>query len=126
MRRLMLAVVVVMALVAGLHLARADMATPFVEINNKVGDVSESHGYVLANEGDDEHFMVLVRNDSGQFLAIQATAEKGAVPTGAIGRFAVIKAEVTKASAKREVAGMQLKILGVTVVKAKPATTRGN
>lgn len=102
--------------------ASADFATPFVETKNKVGDISEGHGYVLAGESDDgPSFLVMVTSDTHQHLTILARAEKGIVPADLIGRPVVIKAEVVKAAEKLgNSAGLELKILEVKSTR-KPA-----
>jgi hypothetical protein len=102
--------------------ALADFATPFVETKNKVGDVSEGHGYVLAGDSDDgPAFLVMVTSDTQQHLTILARAEKGIVPADLIGRPVVIRAEVVKAAGKTgSAAGMELKILEVKSTR-KPA-----
>jgi hypothetical protein len=119
----------VLVMVAGLAMAwqvvRGDFATPFVEVNNKVGNVSEAHGYVLVPDGDDGPFTVLVTTDTMQYVALAATAEKGVVPAELIGRWAIIKAEVVKAPANGQTVGMQLKILGVRSAKPVAAATQG-
>ncbi|MDK1022235.1 MAG: hypothetical protein QGD90_11445 [Candidatus Hydrogenedentes bacterium] len=79
--------------------ALADGPTPFVEINNKVGDISEEHGYVVAlghKVEDSEYYLVLVVTDTMQHVVINATAEKDVVKESLIGREVIIRAEVTE------------------------------
>jgi hypothetical protein len=117
-RLIVLAMVVACAIPA--LVGRADYATPFVETNNKVGDVAEVHGYVLASDRDDGPLMVLVATDTMDYVAILAKADKGVVPPERMGRWSIIKAQVVKAPTASKALGMELKILGVR--SATPAT----
>ena len=96
----------------------ADVATPFMEINSKVGDVSEAHGYVVAlghKVEECRHYLVIVTDDCMEHIVVTSTADKNAVKEPLLGRPAIIRAEVTDRredpKAKRVV--VQLKILSV-------------
>jgi hypothetical protein len=76
----------------------ADFATPFVEINNKPGDVSVSHARVAALGPDmGSRFLVIVMNDQGQPVVLWATAKQGVLKESLLGREISIKAVITKA-----------------------------
>ena len=102
------------ALSAG-TLALADYAAPFLEINNKIGDVSEAHGYVVATGHEDStHFLVIVRTDTMEHIAIRATAGKDVVKESLLGRPVIIKAEVVDRKEDRDKRiTVQLKLLSV-------------
>jgi len=96
----------------------ADFATPFMEINNKVGDVSEAHGYVVAlghKVEDCKHYLVIVTTDCMEHIVIKSTADKNVVKEPLLGRPAIIRAEVTdrKEDPKTKRVVVQLKILSV-------------
>ena len=96
----------------------ADFATPFMEINNKVGDVSEAHGYVVAlgdNVEECKYYLVIVGTDTMEHIVIKATADKNVVKESLVGRQAIIKAEVTARNedTKTKRVVVQLKILSV-------------
>jgi hypothetical protein len=79
----------------------ADFATPFVEINNRVGDVSTSHGYVMTSGSEiNPRFFVMVMSDTMQPVVLWATAKQGVVKESLLGREIVIKAVVTKAGSR--------------------------
>ena len=64
------------------NVLEADFATPFVEVNNKVGDISEVYGYVIALSPNIEkctHFLVIVTTDCMQHVVINATAKRGLI-----------------------------------------------
>jgi general secretion pathway protein G len=78
-------------------IAMADFATPFVEINNKVGDVSEAHGYVVALGHEVEncdYYLVVVTTDTREHVVLDATADKNVVKEALLGRPVLIKAKV--------------------------------
>jgi hypothetical protein len=102
-------------ILVGLAPCRADFATPFVGINNKVGDVGMTHGYVVI-EGP-ARFLVIVITDSMNHVVLRATAEKGVVKDSVLGREVRIKASVAKA--KTPGANPELKILAVEELKCK-------
>ena len=59
------------------NVVEADFATPFMEISNKVGDISEAHGYVVSLNPDIEkstRFLVIIGTDRKQHVVIKATA----------------------------------------------------
>ena len=120
-RRVNVMLVGVVIFAGGLVLVRhalADRATPFVETTRKVGDVSESYGYVVAQRPKVEeckHYLVIVGTDTMQHVVIRATAKKGMVKESLLGRPVMIKAEVTerKKDPKTERVTVQLKILSV-------------
>jgi hypothetical protein len=98
--------------------ARADLATPFVEMNNQVGDISEAHGWVVtlgSKLEDSKYFYVIVNTDTMDQVVIGATAEKGVVKESLLGRWVIIKAQVTSLSDAPRLthANIQLKILSV-------------
>ena len=104
--------------------ALADFATPFVEINNKVGDVSEGHGYVVALGHKVEsckHFLVVVTTDCEEHIVLEATADNNVVKEPLLGRPVIIKAEVVdrKEDPKTKRATVKLKILSVKSSKKK-------
>jgi hypothetical protein len=79
--------------------AFADWATPFVEINNKLGDVSESHAYVVALGADVEtcdHYLVVVTTDCMEHIVIRATAEPGVVKESLLGRPVLVRGKVVE------------------------------
>ena len=102
-------------ILVGLAPCRADFATPFVEIHNKVGDVGMTHGYVVV-EGP-ARFLVIVMTDSMNHVVLRATAEKGVVKDSVLGREVRIKASVTKA--KTPNVNPELKILSVEGLKCE-------
>ena len=71
-----------------------DFATPFVEINNEVGDVSKAHCYVVAISHDffPVH-LVIVGTDTSEHVVIKATVAREIVKTDLLGRPVIIKAE---------------------------------
>ena len=98
--------------------ALADFATPFVEINNKVGDVSEAHGYVVALGHKVEectYYLVIVTDDCMEHIVIESTADKNVVKEPLLGRPVIIRAEVTdrKEDPETKRVIVQLKILSV-------------
>jgi hypothetical protein len=97
---------------------QADFATPFVEINNHVGDISEARGFVVARCNPVEecsHFIVIVSTDRLTFVTIGATAESDVVKNSLVGRPVIIKAEVIDdiENGKPKMYDQQLKILSV-------------
>jgi hypothetical protein len=122
-RFLVTAIAITLGWLIALTAARADWATPFAEINNKVGDVSEAHGYVVTTaENEDGPFMVIVTTDTMQSVAILARADKSAVPVERIGRWSIIKAKVVKAPTGNQATDMELQILSVRSTKPAAAT----
>jgi len=104
----------------------ADFATPFIEINNKVGDVSEAHGFVvvLSSKVEDcRSFLVIVTTDTMEHVVIRATAEKNLVKESLLGRQVIIKAEVTdrQEDPKTKRIKVQLKIHSVKSPETKKA-----
>lgn len=102
--------------------AVADFATPFLQTADKVGDVSEEHGYVVALDlemEDCKHYLVIVTNDNMQHIVIEATADKNVVKASLLGRQVTIKAQVAVREEdpdnKRVV--LKLKILSVKPLK---------
>ncbi len=99
-------------------LALTDFAVPLVEINNKVGNVAEIHGYVVAlghNVEDCKYYLVLVTNDRMEHIVISATADKNVVKESLLGRPVIIKAQVTdrKEDPKTKRVVVKLKILSI-------------
>jgi len=76
-------------------LAMADFATPFVE-TTPVGGTSKEYGYLVSLGPTGTHFLVVVKNDQMEFLALHGFAEKGVVQDSMLGRRAVIQARVLK------------------------------
>jgi hypothetical protein len=90
--------VLIIAAISITQNARADFATPFIEINNNIGDVSDAYGYVVAddnNAAECSAFLVIARTDTMDYVVIKATANKGVVAESMIGRWVIIKAQVT-------------------------------
>jgi len=99
--------------------AQADFATVFTEINNKVGDVSEAHGHVVAlgHEVDSCHnYLVIVRTDTMQYVILNATADKSVVQGPLLGRPVMIKAKVVDQTQDQQTGRVlpTLRILSVT------------
>lgn len=99
--------------------ARADFATPFIEINNKLGDVSEAQGWIV-NFLDDTApwYLIVVAGDTGQFYVLRAKAEPGIVPKELVGRSSIIKAEIVRPTTQGRQG--QVKILGVRAEDSGP------
>jgi hypothetical protein len=100
------------------NVSKADFATPFTEINNKVGDISEAHGYVAAkdpNAEDGTYFWVMVMDDCGRRVVINATAKKNVVTRSLLDKEVTIKAKVVsrKKNAKTQKMEIELEILSV-------------
>lgn len=100
------------------NVLEADFATPFVGINNKVGDISESYGYVVAldpNIGECTYFLVIVINDREQYVVINATAKKKLITQSLLGRQVIIKAKVVSRNedSKTKKVEIKLEILSV-------------
>lgn len=111
------AAILVVTTLLVIGVARADFATPFVEIQNKVGDISEGHGYVVATSNDKEPagFLVIVLTDTMEHVVIRAKADPGTVKPSLLGRPVIVKAKITK---RVEASGskpprVELKILNV-------------
>ena len=118
-------------LLTALSPCRADFATPFVEINNKMGDVSSAHGYVVAMgpEMDPQYLWVIVRTDTFEHVVLRAAAKDGVVKESLLGRWVIIKAVITKAGVKTGAGRTrpELEILSVepVQVKGKPDSSAG-
>ena len=96
----------------------ADFATPFVEINNKIGDVSVTHAHVAALGPDmGSRFLVIVMSDQMQFVVLRATAKQGVVKESLLGREISIRAKVTKTRSATN--KPELEILHVELLTAK-------
>lgn len=100
------------------NVSEADFATPFVEINNKVGDISEAHGYVVALSRNAEgctSFLVIVATDEEQHVVINATARRKLITRAFIGRPVTIRAKIIKRSenSKNNKTEIELEILSV-------------
>jgi hypothetical protein len=99
--------------------ALADFATPFADINNEVGDISEGHGYVVAlGHENAKHFLVIVMTDTLEHVVVRATADEGVVKEPLLGRPAIIKAEVV--DRRQDTDGrvtVRLKVLSVSSSK---------
>jgi len=100
-------------------IALADFATPFMEINNKVGDVSEAHGYVVALSHEVEscdHYLVVVTTDTMEHRVLDATADKNVVKEALLGRPVMIKAKVVDRTQDPQTKRVlpKLRILSVT------------
>jgi hypothetical protein len=79
------------------NVLKADFATPFVEVNNKIGDISEASGYVISLDPNIEectNFLVIVLNDCMEYVSIKATATKKLITQSLLGRPVIIKAKV--------------------------------
>ena len=102
----------------------ADLATPFVEINKNVGDVSESYGYIVVLGPEmNTQFLVIVRTDMCKHLVLSATAKNGVVKEPLLGRQVKLKAVVTKAGSASS--KPELEILHCEPMK-QAATEKGN
>ncbi len=104
--------------------ARADFATPFVEMNNQVGDVSEAHGWVATTgstlkEGDS--YFVIVTTDTMKHVVIRAAAEMGVVRESVLGRWVLVKAEVAEryGDPRTDPSKIKLKILAVETIEER-------
>ena len=111
------------ALCVGISLA--DFPTPFVEVNNQVGDVSQAHAFIvtlgpLASKTH-EHYLVVVPTDFGEYVVIDAIAKKEIVKETLLGREIVLEAEVIERieDSKTKHPKIKLKILSVVPIKAK-------
>ncbi|MBN2703490.1 MAG: hypothetical protein JXR23_04690 [Pontiellaceae bacterium] len=90
----------------------ADFATPFVEINNRDGDVSECFGYLSATEADlGTNFMVIVTTDCMEPVVLDAVAQPGLVTPSDVGRWVQFTAEIIRSGS--EEAGPLLNILRI-------------
>ena len=111
------------ALCVGVSLA--DFATPFVEINSQVGDVSQAHAFIATLgplvSNAQEHYLVIVPTDSGEYVVIDAIAKKGIVKGALLGREIVLKAEVIERieDSKTKHSKIKLRILSVKPIKSK-------
>ena len=115
MRRVFLFVVTLQFLIA-LGEIRADLATPFVDTGNKKGDVSVTHGFVVALGPEiGERFMVIIIDDGEQPVVLWATAKKGIIKESLLGREVLVKARISKEATAR--AKPQLEILQATPLK---------
>jgi hypothetical protein len=121
----------------------ADFATPFVEVNNKLGDVSTTQAYVLTlGPQSTNRFMVVVMTDTRQYevykatpnqgvvmleksqlraiLVLQATAKEGVVKDSLLGREVLLKATIAKAGSWKTLP--ELEILEVEALpSARPS-----
>ena len=116
--------ILILGVVCFISAARADFATPFVEINNKVGDVSTAHGYIVSlGDENAKHFLVIVETDTAEYDTIRATAAAGIVPAQTLGRHVIVKAKVTdrREHQDRRVT-VELEILEVTLPPEKIAS----
>lgn len=93
----------------------ADFATPFVDVNNELGDISEARARVAAlGPTMASPFLVIIMNDELQPVVLWAKAKKGVIRQSLLGREIRIKAVITKtgtASANPEVEILQAKPL---------------
>ncbi len=106
------------------QIARADSATPFVEVNNQVGDVSEAHGWVVASGSkleESDSFLVIVTTDTMKHVVIRATAEKGVIRESVLGRWVLVKAEVVEryGDPRTDPSKIKLKILAVETIEER-------
>ena len=100
----------------------ADFGTPFVEIDNKIGDVSVSHARVVALGPDmRSRFLVIVMNDQCKPVVLWATAKSGVVKESLLGREIRIRAKVTKARSATN--KPELEILHVELLTTKVEQT---
>ena len=100
------------------NVLEADFATPFVEVNNKVGDISEAHGYVVALSPNIEqctHFLVIVTTDCEEHVVINATANRELITQSFLGKPVIIKAKVISRNenARTKKTEIELEILSV-------------
>jgi hypothetical protein len=71
-----------------------DFATPFMEINNKVGDVSTAHCYIVAiSHSFFPVHLVIVDTDTSEHVVIKATVAREIVKTDLLGRPVIVKAQ---------------------------------
>ncbi|NLX24438.1 MAG: hypothetical protein GXY61_00540 [Lentisphaerae bacterium] len=75
----------------------ADFATPFVEINNQKGEVSESYGYLVAVDSDPgTNYLAIVTTDTLQHIVLHATARPRVVEPSDLGRWIRFEAQITQ------------------------------
>lgn len=97
---------------------KADFATPFVGVNNEVGDISVTHARVVAlGPNIESTFLVIVMNDEIQPVVLWAKAKKGVIKESLLGREIRIKAVITKCGT--ESAKPEIEILQANPLKAK-------
>jgi hypothetical protein len=95
------------------NISKADFATPFTGINNKVGDISEAHGYVVALDPNTEnctHFLVIVMDDCMRHIVINATAKKNVVTQSLLGRPVIFKAKVIHRNENAQTKKMEIEL----------------
>lgn len=102
---------ILLALALSSTFALGDSMTPFVD--HKSGEEVTGFGYVLEGSADGK-FMVLVTSDTLEHFLVVATAKKGVVKRGHLGRPARVKGRVLKSGDPHFT---QIEILKVTVVK---------
>lgn len=104
-----------LAFLVSLQACLADLATPFVDIDNKLGDTSISHARVAAlGPKMESPFLVILINDEEQPVVLWAAAKRGVLKESLLGREIIIKGVVTKAgtaSRKPEIEILQAKPL---------------
>jgi hypothetical protein len=109
--------------------AIADLATPFVEVNNQVGDISEAHGWVVASGStleESDSFLVIVLTDTMDHVVLRAAAAKGLVREFVLGRWVLVKAEVAEryGDPRTDPSKIKLKILSVETIEERNAKHR--
>ena len=116
-RKSVYATIFLAAILLFTNVLEADFATPFVEVNNKVGDISEAYGYVVALSPNIEkctHFLVIVIDDRMRPVGFYATAEKKLITQSLLGRPVIIKAKVVSREEYRDkTKDIRLEILSV-------------